>query len=430
MLCVLAFAFNTGIACISVDRFENKKISVRFCTHIIIICQILILKINQVFPLFWLFLTDNMLPITKRNYANEAVLEALSEFLTEPTFSSNSNSTESSTTISYEAADEMSDDESSNLLKSNQRAKNLEQRIRTSILANDDQQHQFKRRKKGFQVYQDKPLPWWAQERKNQKSNHANGLDALDWQENLMYFYNLSIRPQLVLFCGLLVLLHVAYYYHKLLPDQVQICLREQPSKEWWCDVGTSAIKLIKLREFTTNGQNNANDDPTSPSFPINSKLNLCTRSIISTLSMNVLVVGAIQILPWLLSKDALPPPIEIGFTTIDSRRIALLSSFGYWLYRVGIILNILLFFINYTTYNNIMFTYESNLETPNGNLGRGTDTYELKYHYGLSVLSFLIVTILLLYQFCRIDRGEIEIVTEDMVHERLKESGKKYKIE
>jgi hypothetical protein len=341
---------------------------------------------------------------TKKNYAAEAVSQAFADY--RPSGRRKKRTTSEATIESSEtdADDEMSDDDASEKL----RARTLKKRIKAAFA--EDQE--------AVTADSETVVPWWAQERKSHnttKTQPISNYEALGTSENLGYYYNMGIRSQLMLFTLCILLIHSLYNF-QYLPDQVQICLRERPSNEWWCETGQAAVTLIN--EFAKG--KNLNPER---AFPITSKLELLFKMIFSTLSINLAIVSTLQFLPAILTKHALPPPNQLHFNELDSRRIALLSTVGFWLFTIGITLNIYLYFAHAIIYDGILFTYRHSQENPHANIGRGTDFSEMRWYYAFIACSIIVATFTLCYRFYRINIGIVPQVTADMVRSRLAES-------
>jgi len=260
-------------------------------------------------------------------------------------------------------------------------------------------------------------LPWWAQERQvHDDLVEPAGTKNLasEWKENLMMYDNLGSRINIVLVTGLVSVVHSTWYY-PYLPDQVQICLRET-NFDWWCEVDEGAIKLIA--EFAKGKEQHPME-----AFPISNKMKMVSTSVVSTLCMNVVLVGIMQFLPWILSKKALPPPSNVPKDEVDSRRIALLSMFGYWLGWIGWTLNIFVVAANHTKFRGILITYEASIASDGAydNTGRGTDERELLVHYLFFILSFFYATFLLINRIYQIHLKNFQHITQEEMAASLK---------
>jgi hypothetical protein len=127
--------------------------------------------------------------------------------------------------------------------------------------------------------------------------------------------------------------------------------------------------------------------------------------------------VGVFQILTFLLKKESIAPPEWIvlqdrpqqllNATKVeDTRRISLMSTFGYWLGCNGVFVNILLIAVNHTTYVAIHITdVASKKNEVYDNVGQGVDETDLMHYYIAFIFSFLVATGVLVYRFVSIHR-------------------------
>ena len=260
---------------------------------------------------------------------------------------------------------------------------------------------------------EEEPFPWWAQERKVDQLEHwidpeLSNVVITELRENLQYYSNVGQRSNGLLLLSILTVMHSLWWY-QYLPNQIQICVRESETQQWWCEVDQGAERFIL--EYA-KGQGLAAQD----AFPVSNKMYLVGKTIVVVLGMNAVIVGLMQTLPFVLKKSALAPPEWIALQTkhehvvdananmLDTRRIALMSTFGYWLGCVGIAVNAFLIAVNGTTYQRIHFTHvESQKEEVYDNVGLGTDLWVLMHHYIVFVSIFFVCTGVMLYRFRRI---------------------------
>ena len=344
---------------------------------------------------------------SKNSLASRAIQEALSDFRQPKRTTPETIDDEK--TVPSEADDEMSDDGEDELSNA-------------AVVAQKKLERMESRAKKIQEMEREEKeeaalLPWWAQERQV----HDDPVEpagtknlASEWKENLMMYDNLGSRISIVLVTGLVSVVHSTWYY-PYLPDQVQICLRET-NFDWWCEVDEGAIKLIA--EFAKGKEQHPME-----AFPISNKMKMVSTSVVSTLCMNVVLVGIMQFLPWFLSKKALPPPSDVPEDEVDSRRIALLSIFGYWLGWIGWTLNIFVVAANHTKFRGILITYEASIASDGAydNTGRGTDERELLVQYLFFITSFLTATFLLINRIYQIHLKNFQHITQEEMAASLK---------
>ena len=270
---------------------------------------------------------------------------------------------------------------------------------------------------------QDEPeLPWWAQKRKELEHNaqqqspteHSIQVEMTELKENLKYYSNLGQRSNIVLLLSIVTVIHTLYWY-RYLPDETQICLRETDSGAWWCSVGEAAERLIS--EYS-KGQGMS----PKKAFPTSNRTWLLMKTLVMTFGMNAIIVGVLQILPFLLKKESITPPEWIVLQDqpqqlklkdivepshiVDTRRISLMSTFGYWLGCNGVFVNILLITVNHTTYVAIHITdVASKKNEVWDNVGQGVDETDLMHYYIAFIFSFIVATGMLVYRFVSIHR-------------------------
>jgi hypothetical protein len=366
-----------------------------------------------------------------KNSAATAVAEALADFKVRrrrPKTPLEDNEIDDK--LLFEADDELSDDELSDDELSDDE---IDQQQLHSKSKNE-----LKKWKKIFsdEEKMDLMTPWWAQKKKqmadlqfdnSRRIEHKN-FEIVELKENLKYFENVRGRSNIILLLSLLTTLHSLFWY-RYLPDKVQICLREKDDS-WWCEVGEGAEKLIN--EFSKG----KNLDP-KDAFPVSNKNFLLMKTTLTILGINTIIVGTIQLLPFILKKKSLLPPKWVLLleqelqqkkqdeqqslslnVIMDTRRISLLSTFGYWLGWVGVAVNILLLSVNIKTYQAIYFTHiASQKEEVYDNVGRGVDSGELRQIYISFIIFVIIVSIVLIHRFIKIHRYH---VNEDKKIQRL----------
>jgi len=364
--------------------------------------------------------------------AHTAVLEALEDFKVPRRIPK----IDDGPTLSYEESfgdDEgESDDEKtarSSIQKSNQKSKQKsKQLLRLKKLMEEEEERNSERQDEDL-TQDEQELPWWAQKRKELEhnaqqqqspieNNNQVMIHMTELKENLKYYSNLGQRSNIVLLLSIVTVIHTLYWY-RYLPDETQICLRETESGAWWCSVGEAAERLIS--EYS-KGQG------LSPkkAFPTSNRTWLLMKTLVMTFGMNAIIVGVLQILPFLLKKESIAPPewivlqdrpqqllnatkvedIVESSHIVDTRRISLMSTFGYWLGCNGVFVNILLIAVNHTTYVAIHITdVASKKNEVYDNVGQGVDETDLMHYYIAFIFSFLVATGVLVYRFVSIHR-------------------------
>jgi hypothetical protein len=356
--------------------------------------------------------------------AHTAVLEALEDFKVPRRI----QKIDDGPTLSYEESfgddeGEIDDEKTarSSIQKSKQKSKQL---LRLKKLMEEEEERNSERQDEDL-TQDEQELPWWAQKRKElehnaqqQQSPIENMIHMTELKENLKYYSNLGQRSNIVLLLSIVTVIHTLYWY-RYLPDETQICLRETESGAWWCSVGEAAERLIS--EYS-KGQG------LSPkkAFPTSNRTWLLMKTLVMTFGMNAIIVGVLQILPFLLKKESIAPPewivlqdrpqqllnatkvedIVESSHIVDTRRISLMSTFGYWLGCNGVFVNILLIAVNHTTYVAIHITdVASKKNEVYDNVGQGVDETDLMHYYIAFIFSFLVATGVLVYRFVSIHR-------------------------
>lgn len=220
-------------------------------------------------------------------------------------------------------------------------------------------------------------LPWFVQ-KKELPSTKLPNESQQEIEENLLFYKLLGARPHIAAIAALMSAAHSTYYFLVVLPDEIQVCQRDEVG-EWLCEIGKFAETLIdaarkKHVSIHTQGKNA-----------------LLIQVAIFVLVFNTLIVVGSQLIPCCLSKALLPPPPRTGMSLIDHRRVDLLSTFGIWLANIGILGNITFTAVMHYHYESIIITHEARTVNDGGQ-GRGIDLQEISHIAlgGSAILLFL----------------------------------------
>jgi hypothetical protein len=235
-------------------------------------------------------------------------------------------------------------------------------------------------------------LPWFAQERYT-RSADTDPVDPLELQENLKYFKQLGIRTHISTILGVISAAHSVYYNMAVLPDEMQICQRDNGG-EWICEIGTFAQSLVEAA---------AKQDI---HIHTQSKTTLLTKIGAFLTAFNTFIIVTSQFVPWCLSKAALPPPERAGQDRVDERRIDLLSMFGLFLANLGIVGNLAFTAVMHQLFTAIEVTSRDR-HMAQGGQGRGLDLREILHVVLGTTIVFILLTGKLLYDIWKAEEKD-----------------------
>ncbi len=244
-------------------------------------------------------------------------------------------------------------------------------------------------------IDQDK-LPWWAATREElpaaAQQHQLPATSPQELEENMKYYHAMQTR---IWFLGaaLVVILVWFLFWYRHCPDQIQVCKRDAEAV-WRCEVGAFAIHLMH-DQHKLHGV---------PPIQTSTKDHLFMSAGASVVVIDMVFLSILHLLPWCVSKDGLPPPPGTTLQQVDRRRVYLLQTVGYWVFQMGLTLNIGSFWNMHIQYHAIKETHQSHLEEQ-GASGRGVDALEMAPATTFTVLGLLLPCVVVGVRLMRVPK-------------------------